>query len=63
MPKAGAAKKASPKKKAATSTDSGAGTEKSTLGDLDALSSLKQKWIRVKIINPYLYSIANTNLI
>ena len=43
MPKAGAAKKASPKKKAATSTDSGAGTEKSTLGDLDALSSLKQK--------------------
>lgn len=43
MPKAGAAKKASPKKKAATTTDSGAGTEKSTLGDLDALSSLKQK--------------------
>ncbi|EPR65244.1 30S ribosomal protein S1 [Cyclobacterium qasimii] len=43
MPKPGAAKKASPKKKAATSTDSGAGAEKSTLGDLDALSALKEK--------------------
>jgi small subunit ribosomal protein S1 len=43
MPKATTKKASSPKKKAASSTDSGAGAEKSTLGDLDALSALKEK--------------------
>ncbi|MDO6439680.1 30S ribosomal protein S1 [Cyclobacterium sp. 1_MG-2023] len=43
MPKASPKKTSSPKKKAAGSTDSGAGAEKSTLGDLDALSALKEK--------------------
>ncbi|GAB3017941.1 30S ribosomal protein S1 [uncultured Cyclobacterium sp.] len=43
LPKASAKKASSPKKKAAGSTDGGAGAEKSTLGDLDALSALKEK--------------------
>ena len=43
MPKASAKKASSPKKKAAGTADSGAGAEKSTLGDLDALSALKEK--------------------
>jgi small subunit ribosomal protein S1 len=43
MPKASAKKAGSPKKKATGGADSGAGAEKSTLGDLDALSALKEK--------------------